>query len=124
MLSTELEFCLNEAFQGARKKRHEFMTVEHLLLALIEVPQVGDVLRACGADIDRLRKDLADFIDETTPRLPEGVRPPRQQHLHRGNHHQRWNPELGHDGRLDHSTRQLGFGDGNRDTEPRRHPRV
>ncbi len=72
MLSSELEFCLNEAFQSARDKRHEFMTVEHLLLALIEVPQVGEVLRACGADIDRLRKDLADFIDETTPRLPEG----------------------------------------------------
>ncbi|NNF66793.1 MAG: ATP-dependent Clp protease ATP-binding subunit ClpA [Gammaproteobacteria bacterium] len=72
MLSNELEFCLNEAFQSAREKRHEFMTVEHLLLALIEVPQVGDVLRACGADIDRLRKDLADFIDETTPRLAEG----------------------------------------------------
>ncbi|MDH3769347.1 MAG: hypothetical protein OES99_12980, partial [Gammaproteobacteria bacterium] len=40
MLSTELEFCLNEAFQNAREKRHEFMTVEHLLLALVEVPQV------------------------------------------------------------------------------------
>jgi len=72
MLSSELEFCLNEAFQNAREKRHEFMTVEHLLLALVEVPQVGEVLRACGADIDRLRKDLSDFIDETTPRLPEG----------------------------------------------------
>ncbi|MBT8137061.1 MAG: ATP-dependent Clp protease ATP-binding subunit ClpA [Gammaproteobacteria bacterium] len=72
MLSSELEFCLNEAFQSAREKRHEFMTVEHLLLALIEVPQVGEVLRACGADIDRLRKDLSDFIDETTPRLPDG----------------------------------------------------
>ncbi len=72
MLSSELEFCLNEAFQAAREKRHEFMTVEHLLLALIDVPQVIEVLRACGADLDRLRKDLADFIDETTPRLPEG----------------------------------------------------
>ncbi|NND59104.1 MAG: ATP-dependent Clp protease ATP-binding subunit ClpA [Gammaproteobacteria bacterium] len=72
MLSSELEFCLNEAFQAAREKRHEFMTVEHLLLALIDVSEVIEVLRACGADLDRLRKDLADFIDETTPRLPEG----------------------------------------------------
>jgi len=71
MLSSELEFCLNEAFRSARDKRHEFMTVEHLLLALIEVPGVVEVLRACSADIGRLREDLATFIDETTPRLPE-----------------------------------------------------
>ena len=71
MLSSELEFCLNEAFRGARDKRHEFMTVEHLLLALIEVPAVVEVLRACSADIGRLREDLITFIDETTPRLPE-----------------------------------------------------
>ncbi len=71
MLSSELEFCLNEAFRSARDKRHEFMTVEHLLLALIEVPGVVEVLRACSADIGRLREDLATFVDETTPRLPE-----------------------------------------------------
>ncbi|MGB5209861.1 MAG: ATP-dependent Clp protease ATP-binding subunit ClpA [Gammaproteobacteria bacterium] len=71
MLSSELEFCLNEAFRGARDKRHEFMTVEHLLLALIEVPAVVEVLRACSADIGRLREDLITFIDETTPRLPD-----------------------------------------------------
>ena len=71
MLSSELEFCLNEAFRGARDKRHEFMTVEHLLLALIEVPGVVEVLRACSADVGRLREDLVTFIDETTPRLPE-----------------------------------------------------
>ncbi|MBA3563735.1 MAG: ATP-dependent Clp protease ATP-binding subunit ClpA [Gammaproteobacteria bacterium] len=69
MLSSELEFCLNEAFQSAREKRHEFMTVEHLLLALVDVPRVIEILRACGADIERLRRELLEFIDETTPRL-------------------------------------------------------
>ena len=71
MLSSELEFCLNEAFRAARDKRHEFMTVEHLLLALLEVPGVIEVLRACGADVSRLREELISFIDETTPRLSE-----------------------------------------------------
>ncbi len=71
MLSGELEICLNDAFSSAREKRHEFMTVEHLLLALIDVPQVSDVLRACGGDVEKLRRDLAEFIDETTPRLGE-----------------------------------------------------
>ncbi len=71
MLSSELEFCLNEAFRSARDKRHEFMTVEHLLLALLEVPGVIEVLRACNADVGRLREELVTFIDETTPRLPE-----------------------------------------------------
>jgi ATP-dependent Clp protease ATP-binding subunit ClpA len=72
MLSSELEFCLNEAFQNAREKRHEFMTVEHLLLALVEVPRVADILRSCGADLDRLRQDLLAFVDESTPRLTQG----------------------------------------------------
>ena len=71
MLSNELEFCLNEAFQNARDKRHEFMTVEHLLLALVDVPRVIEILRACGADVGRLRTQLAEFIDENTPRLRE-----------------------------------------------------
>ncbi len=51
MLSSELEFCLNEAFQPAREARHEFMTVEHLLLAIIDTPTVREILRACGADL-------------------------------------------------------------------------
>ncbi|HEY6643681.1 ATP-dependent Clp protease ATP-binding subunit ClpA [Povalibacter sp.] len=71
MLSSELEICLNEAFQAARDARHEFMTVEHLLLAIVDTPKVRDILRACGADVVRLRKDLKDFIDQTTPRLKE-----------------------------------------------------
>ena len=71
MLSSELEICLNEAFQAARESRHEFMTVEHLLLAIVDTPKVREILRACGADVARLRKDLKDFIDQTTPRLKE-----------------------------------------------------
>jgi len=69
MLNSELEFCLNEAFQSARENRHEFMTVEHLLLALLDVPQVHDVLRACDTDVAKLRQQLTDFIDESTPRV-------------------------------------------------------
>ena len=71
MLSSELEICLNEAFQGAREARHEFMTVEHLLLAIIDTPKVREILRACGADATRLRKELKDFVDQTTPRLKQ-----------------------------------------------------
>ncbi|HMN46664.1 MAG TPA: ATP-dependent Clp protease ATP-binding subunit ClpA [Povalibacter sp.] len=71
MLSSELEICLNEAFQAAREARHEFMTVEHLLLAIVDTTKVREILRACGADVVRLRKDLKEFIDQTTPRLKE-----------------------------------------------------
>ena len=71
MLSSELEYCLNEAFQAAREARHEYMTVEHLLLAILETPKVREVLRACGADLVRLKKDLQQFIDDGTPKLPE-----------------------------------------------------
>ncbi len=72
MLSSELEYCLNEAFQQARTKRHEYMTVEHLLLAIVDVPTVTEILKGCGADLVRLRRDLEQFIDESTPRLAEG----------------------------------------------------
>ena len=71
MLSSELEICLNEAFQTAREARHEFMTVEHLLLAIIEAPKVREILRACGADANRLGKELQEFITQTTPQLSE-----------------------------------------------------
>ncbi len=69
MLSSELEYCLNEAFQSARDKRHEFITVEHLLLALLDSPEVVEILKACGAGISRLRQDLDQFIDESVPLL-------------------------------------------------------
>ena len=71
MLSNELEYCLNEAFQAAREVRHEFMTVEHLLLSILDTPKVREILRACGADTHKLKSELKTFIDETTPRLAE-----------------------------------------------------
>ena len=71
MLSKDLETTLNNAFREARGKRHEFMTVEHLLLALLDNAAARSVLRSVGADIDRLRGELAEFIDSTTPVLPE-----------------------------------------------------
>ncbi len=70
MLSKELEFTLNLAFKEAREKRHEFMTVEHLLLALLDNPAAAEVLRACGADMQALKRDLVSFLEETTPVLP------------------------------------------------------
>jgi len=72
MLSKDLEVTLNQAFKGARLKRHEFMTVEHLLLALIDNETAAKVLRACGADLSKLRTDLTDFVDSTTPLIPDG----------------------------------------------------
>ncbi len=71
MLSKDLEITLNLAFKGARSKRHEFMTVEHLLLALIDNESAANVLRACGADLSQLRKELIEFVDSTTPLIPE-----------------------------------------------------
>ncbi len=71
MLNKELEFTLNLAFKEAKEKRHEFMTVEHLLLSLLDNPAAGNVLQACDANIDSLRRDLSEFIDETTPKIPD-----------------------------------------------------
>ena len=71
MLSSELEFCLNEAFQRARESRHEFMTVEHLLLALLDIPQVHEILKACNANVTELRRQLLECIDEQTPLLAD-----------------------------------------------------
>ena len=71
MLSKELESSLNTAFKGARTKRHEFMTVEHLLLALVDNDQAAGVLRACAADLELLKTELTEFVDSTTPLIPE-----------------------------------------------------
>ncbi len=70
MLNRELEVTLNLAFKDARAKRHEFMTVEHLLLALLDNEAAANVLRACAANMDKLRRDLQEFIDSTTPLIP------------------------------------------------------
>src|SRR3990172_1252696 len=72
MLSQELEFSLNSAFQGAREKRHEFITVEHLLAALLDNPSAARVLRACGGNIEELRRSLSAFLEENVPKLAAG----------------------------------------------------
>ncbi len=69
MIAQELEVSLHMAFVEARQKRHEFITVEHLLLALLDNPTAAEVLRACGANMDELRKNLAQHIAEQTPRI-------------------------------------------------------
>ena len=71
MLSKELEVTLNLAFKAAREQRHEFMTVEHLLLALLDNPTAAKVLRACGSDLNQLRRQLVDFIRDNSPILPD-----------------------------------------------------
>src|SRR5258706_537225 len=67
MIAQELEVSLHMAFVEARQKRHEFITVEHLLLALLDNPTAAEVLRACAANIEELRKALGDFIAAHTP---------------------------------------------------------
>jgi ATP-dependent Clp protease ATP-binding subunit ClpA len=73
MLGKELEVTLNNAFKNAHDKRHEFITVEHLLLALLDNASAGAVMVACGCDMKSLRGQLAQFIDETISLIPEGV---------------------------------------------------
>ena len=72
MLSNELETCINKAYHQARAGRHEFLTVEHLLLAITESSKVREILRACGADPERLAGELTAHIDSSTPRLRKG----------------------------------------------------
>jgi ATP-dependent Clp protease ATP-binding subunit ClpA len=67
MIAQELEVSLHMAFVDARQKRHEFITVEHLLLSLLDNPSAAEVLRACAANIDELRRELTQFITEHTP---------------------------------------------------------
>src|SRR6476469_8274817 len=69
MIAQELEVSLHMAFMEARQKRHEFITVEHLLLALLDNPSASEVLKACAAEVDDLRKLLSEFVTEHTPIL-------------------------------------------------------
>jgi ATP-dependent Clp protease ATP-binding subunit ClpA len=69
MIAQELEVSLHMAFVEARQKQHEFITVEHLLLAMLDNPSAAEVLKACGVDLEELRGVLTDFISEHTPRL-------------------------------------------------------
>ncbi len=71
ILSKELEFTLNHAFTQARERKHEFMTVEHLLLALLENSSALEVLNGCKMDVARLREEVDRFINETTPLLDD-----------------------------------------------------
>ncbi len=73
MLDKELEYTLNAAFKESRNKRHEFVTVEHLLLALLDNTSALDVLKACGANVNRMRTNLTEFIDRTTPIIPLNI---------------------------------------------------
>ena len=69
MIAQELEVSLHMAFVEARQKQHEFITVEHLLLAMLDNPSAAEVLKACGVELEELRGVLTDFINEHTPRL-------------------------------------------------------
>jgi ATP-dependent Clp protease ATP-binding subunit ClpA len=69
MIAQELEVSLHMAFMDARQKRHEFITVEHLLLAMLDNPSAAEVLRACGVNLDELRKKLSEFIEEHAPKV-------------------------------------------------------
>ncbi|HRH80391.1 MAG TPA: ATP-dependent Clp protease ATP-binding subunit ClpA [Thiobacillaceae bacterium] len=69
MIAQELEVSLHMAFMEARQKRHEFITVEHLLLAMLDNPSAAEVLRACAANTDDLRHKLSDFVDRHTPKV-------------------------------------------------------
>ena len=71
MLNKDLEVTLNKAFIRAKEARHEFMTVEHLLLSLLENPSAQQALYSCGANIVKLKQEINSFIEKTTPKLPE-----------------------------------------------------
>ncbi len=73
MLSKELEQSLNSAFKHAHDKRHEYITVEHLLLAMLDNTSAVEVLKACGGNVEQLRRELYQFLDETTPLIPPGI---------------------------------------------------
>ena len=82
MLSKELEITLNLAFKNAQEKRHEFMTVEHLLLALLDDASASHVLRACGVNLNILRQDLIEFIDSTITIIPNSQQDTETQPTH------------------------------------------
>ena len=67
MIAQELEVSLHMAFMDARQKRHELITVEHLLLAMLDNPSASEVLKACGANLDKLKTEISGHIEEHTP---------------------------------------------------------
>ncbi len=78
MLNKDLEHTLNEAFKEAKDKRHEYLTVEHLLLSLLDNPSARDVLLACGAEIKIIQDDLGEFIEASVPVIPDKIGDDRQ----------------------------------------------
>ena len=74
MLSADLRKTLNSAIADTQRRRHEFVTLEHLLLALTDDGDAIPVMRACGVELDRLRGDLSDYIDNELANLPVGWR--------------------------------------------------
>ena len=74
MLSKELELSLNQSFRSAYEKRHEFISVEHLLLAMLDNAAAIEVLKACGAQIEVLRQELTEFLEQTTPLIAAGLK--------------------------------------------------
>jgi ATP-dependent Clp protease ATP-binding subunit ClpA len=79
MLSRQLEVSLRLAVSMARQKRHEFLTVEHLLLALLDNDSAVNALKACGADVVTLRKELEEYVEQHTPKLGENSEQGRTQ---------------------------------------------
>ena len=71
MLSNELEYCLNDAFHRARGARHEYLTVEHLLLAILNTPKIREILAGCGAEPAKLQQELQEHVDRTAARLEQ-----------------------------------------------------
>lgn len=71
MLNKALELTLNDAFRLARERRHELMTVEHLLVALLDNPDAADALRSCGLNFDQLKDELLNYIDRSTPKFAD-----------------------------------------------------
>src|SRR6184192_3590758 len=78
-ISKELESTIQLAFDEARKRRHEFVTLEHVLFALLKDPVAAKMLKACGADLKRVARDLEAFFEENVQTLPEGVEREPQQ---------------------------------------------
>lgn len=81
MFSKELEVCLNSAFDNAREERHEFITVEHLLLHLLVSPLTIEILKACDANVESIQISLEEYLDETTPRILPEIEQDVQQNL-------------------------------------------
>ena len=74
MFSNKLQYCIHNAFQDAHEKRYEFITVEHLLLFLLDLPKVVAIIKSCGGDIDKLRANLVDFVNKNTPLLKTNIK--------------------------------------------------